>query len=86
VGDASKVDEHVVFARPVESQQRVVPTRNSLVKHGKYLSRLCPETEWMSYFAAAPASGDTLEALIILAIAIGIAGVAILILFAKDKI
>jgi len=31
-------------------------------------------------------SSDTLEALAILAVAVGIAGVAILLLFAKDKI
>jgi len=31
-------------------------------------------------------SADTLDALIILAVAIGLAGIAILILFAKDKI
>ncbi len=40
----------------------------------------------MSHFLTVLASGETMNALIILAIAIGIAGIAILILFAKDKI
>jgi len=40
----------------------------------------------MSLLAVILASGDTMEALTILAIAIGIAGIAILILFGKDKI
>jgi hypothetical protein len=40
----------------------------------------------MSHFLTALASGDTMDALIVLAIAVGIAGIAILILFAKDKI
>jgi hypothetical protein len=40
----------------------------------------------MYLLAALLASGDTMEALSILAIAIGIAGIAILILFGKGKI
>ena len=57
------------------------------VSRGKYLSRL-EENPYRMLFSVLLLTTDaeTLQALAILAVAIGIAGIAVLILFAKDKI